>query len=76
MTREKYLKNVGKNIKKYRNTYCKLSQEKMAQKMGISLRYYVRLEQGVINISSWKVYELCQALGVKVADIYKGVDQE
>lgn len=59
---------VGKNIKKARETR-KLTQEEVAEKAGIHVSYYSRIERGVVNPSLEVLENIAKVLKVKSSDI-------
>ncbi len=62
------LKLMGKNICKYRESK-KLSQEKLAEIVGLSREYITRIENGQKSVSLRKLFEITDALGAKIRDI-------
>lgn len=68
-------KNIGKNIKKYRLAYNKgtrkMTQEKLAKKIGISRSTIAALENSNINIgiSIYKLYKISEVFNVSIDDL-------
>ncbi len=60
---DEYLKKVGKNIKLARKSE-KISQEKLAEKIGVSRNYIGMIERGEINIPTKTLIILAKALNV------------
>ena len=68
-------KQIGTNIGEYRRKN-KISQEKLAQKVGISFSYISQIEApNVVKKMSIEVlYDIANALGVKIEDLLKKTD--
>lgn len=47
-----------------------LSQEEMAALAGIDRSYMGHIERGEKNITLTKIYQICEALGIEVADLF------
>ncbi len=62
------LKLMGKNICKYRENK-KLSQEKLAEIVGLSREYITRIENGQKSVSLKKLFTIADALGAKICNI-------
>lgn len=62
------LKNLGQNIKKYR-TAKNLSQNVLAEKLGLSREYISRVENGQRYISLKKLFLIADILEVKFSDL-------
>jgi transcriptional regulator with XRE-family HTH domain len=62
------LKKLGKNIKKARES-AGLTQEQVADKAGIHVSYYSRIERGVVNPSYEVLENIFKVLKVKSSDI-------
>mgnify|MGYP005887960019 FL=1 len=65
----KVLENLGKNLKKYRLD-CGITQEILAEKVGIHPTYVGKLESGKNNPSVKLLFKVSRALGVKLSDIF------
>ncbi len=65
----KVLENLGKNLKKYRLD-CGMTQEILAEKVGIHPTYVGKLESGKNNPSVKLLFKVSRALGVKLSDIF------
>ena len=59
---------VGKNIKKAREKIG-LTQEQVAEKAGIHVSYYSRIERGVVNPSLEVLESIAKVLKVKSSEI-------
>lgn len=64
------LKNLGKNIKKYR-LKAGLTQEQLAEAVGIHPTYVGKLEGGKNNPSVVLMYKITQVLEIKLASIFE-----
>ena len=58
------LELLGKNIAKYRHLQ-NISQEKLAELVGLSREYITRVERGQKNISLKKLFAIADALNVE-----------
>lgn len=61
-------KQLGKNLKKAR-LKAGLSQQEVADKAGMHVNYYARIERGEVNPSQEKLYGIVKALKVKSSKI-------
>ena len=59
---------IGKKIKEIREK-AKLSQVQVADKAGISVNYFARLERGEVNPSAETLKSIAKSLSVKSGDI-------
>ncbi len=59
---------IGKNLKKARKQLG-LTQLQVAEKAGISVNYYARIERDEVNPSLELFEDVCKALKVKSSDI-------
>ncbi len=59
---------IGKNLKKARKKVG-LTQEQVAEKAGIHVSYYSRIERGVVNMSGEVQENIFKALKVKSSDV-------
>lgn len=66
---------IANNIRKYRK-FNKLTQEVMAEKMGLDSQYYAQLEQGRRNFTIEKVIDSCNILHVKIEDVVPTISFE
>jgi transcriptional regulator with XRE-family HTH domain len=62
------LKLLGKNIKLYREKK-RLTQENLAELVGLSREYIVRVEGGLKRISLKGLFAIADALDVKCSDL-------
>lgn len=65
----KILDNLGKSLKKYRIA-CNLTQEQLAEKVGIHPTYVGKLEAGKNNPSVKMLFKMSRAMKVKLSDIF------
>ena len=65
----KILKRLGENLKKYRKV-AQLTQEQLAELVGIHPTYVGKLETGKNNPSVKMLYKLSRALKIKLSDIF------
>ena len=65
----KILKRLGENLKKYRKG-AQLTQEQLAELVGIHPTYVGKLETGKNNPSVKMLYKLSRALKIKLSDIF------
>lgn len=65
---EKTIKDLAKKLKKAREKQ-NLTQAELAEKAGLHVNYYARVERGEVNPSYDTVYKLIKALKVKSSDI-------
>ncbi|MGN0030588.1 MAG: helix-turn-helix domain-containing protein [Candidatus Gastranaerophilaceae bacterium] len=65
MDKQQILKKFGKNVKIER-IKKDLTQEKFAERMGVSPHYIACIENGRQNMSLGKILELSKALGVNI----------
>jgi transcriptional regulator with XRE-family HTH domain len=59
---------LGKNIKRARKK-TQLSQDQLAEKVGVHVSYISRIERGVVNPSIEVIGNIAKALKVKSSDI-------
>ena len=62
-------KQLGLNLKKYRLEKG-LTQENLAEKVGIHPTYVGKLEGGKNNPSTKMLYKITRALGIKLSDLF------
>lgn len=65
--------NVGKRIK-MRRCMIGLSQEKLAEEIGLTFQQIQKYERAVNRVSASKLYDFSKALGVPVNYFYQGLD--
>ena len=65
-----FLKNVGKNIK-YKRKEKNLSQEKLAEKIGISRNYLGMIERAEVNVPMLTFYSIAKALDIEPYELLK-----
>jgi transcriptional regulator with XRE-family HTH domain len=61
--------NIGKNIKKYRRQ-INLTQENLADKVGISLRYVQSIENGSRIPTVLMLYKIAEALRKNIKSLF------
>lgn len=59
---------LGVNLRRYRLA-ADLSQEAVADRMGVDRAYISAVERGVQNVTLLMLWEIAQALGVRPADL-------
>ncbi|MDO5437098.1 MAG: helix-turn-helix transcriptional regulator [bacterium] len=70
MNKQQLLKKFGKNVKIER-IKLDLTQEQLAEKLGMSQNYLACIECGRQNMSLGKILELSEALGVEIEVLLK-----
>ncbi|HCB10872.1 MAG TPA: XRE family transcriptional regulator [Cyanobacteria bacterium UBA11991] len=65
----KVLNKLGFSIKTIRKDK-KLTQEQLAEKVGIHPTYVGKIESGKINVPTLMLYKISRALNVKLSDIF------
>ena len=65
----KILENLGKNLKKYRLDN-NLTQEQLAEIVGIHPTYVGKLEAGKNNPSVKMLFRISRALKIKLSDVF------
>lgn len=65
----KVLKNLGKNIKKYR-IEAGLTQDILAEKINVHQTYIGKIELGSSSPSITVLFKISRALGVKLSNIF------
>ena len=65
----RFLAKLGLNLKKYRLEKG-LTQENLAEKVGIHPTYVGKLEGGKNNPSTKMLYKITRALGIKLSDLF------
>ncbi len=68
MDKEKILKQFGKNVKIER-IKKDLTQEQLAEIMGVSQNYIANIERGKANMSLIKIYELASFLKTDICSL-------
>ena len=58
----------GKNIRRFR-VKAGLSQEAVAERMGVDRAHVSSMERGQQNVTLFMIWHLSQALGIKPADL-------
>ncbi len=66
-------KVFGKNVRKYREKK-KLTQEKLAELCDLHRTYIGGIERGERNVSLENIQKIADALDVKIAELFKGID--
>lgn len=70
MNKEELLKKFGKNVKIER-IKKDLTQEKFAEKLGVSANYLACVESGRQNMSLGKILELAETLDIHINELLK-----
>ncbi|WP_407426065.1 helix-turn-helix domain-containing protein [Treponema sp.] len=65
----------GRNVKKYRNER-KLTQEQLAERLGVSQKHLSIIETGIQFASAALIEKLCEELSVSPADLFGGSQDE
>ncbi len=65
----KILENLGRNLNKYRKE-CNLTQEQLAEKVGIHPTYVGKLEAGKNNPSVKILFKISRALKIKLSNVF------
>ena len=65
MNKSDIMKIIGNNLKKYRNM-MKLTQEELAERVGISTSFCANIERGSKGVSMIVLCDLADALGITV----------
>ncbi len=66
---------VGERVRRLRSMR-KITQQGLAEALGISFQQVQKYEKGTNRISVSKLYEIKQALGARLEDFYVGLDEE
>lgn len=66
---------IGERIKKYR-TDKKITQEKLAEKLNVSVAFVSRIERGNAHLNLRRLSEICAILGVNEGVILNGTSIE
>ena len=64
------LKRIGNKLQAARKLKD-LTQEQVADNVGISRSYYLQIENGELNPSSTVIMDIVRVLGVDIADVLK-----
>ena len=65
MTRENLMTIVGTNLKSYR-TMRHMTQEELAEKVGVSVSFCANIERGKKGVSMFALLDFADALGITV----------
>ncbi len=68
MTTDERMIAFGKRVREVRKNKG-VSQEKLAELAGIDRSYMGNIERGEKNITLKKIYEICDALDIKIQDL-------
>lgn len=71
-TKHPALIKLGENIRNLRESQA-ISQEELAEKAELDRTYIGGVERGERNLTILSTLKLCQALGVELSDLTKGV---
>jgi transcriptional regulator with XRE-family HTH domain len=64
---------VGQRIR-WRRRECKLTQEKLGEKLGLTFQQVQKYELGVNRVSAGRLYEIAEVLGVPVSYFFEGAE--
>ncbi|MBI1340674.1 helix-turn-helix domain-containing protein [bacterium] len=67
-------KHVGRRLR-WRRRELHLSQEKLAEMLGVTFQQIQKYERGANRISAGRLFELAQALDASIAYFYEGADE-
>ena len=70
-----YKKDMGKRLRIYREQ-AKLTQEKMANILNVSIKHYSEVERGLIGLSVEKLIFLSNFFGISLDYLLKGKDNQ
>jgi transcriptional regulator with XRE-family HTH domain len=68
---QRFLKDFGRRLASYRKSRH-LTQEKLADLVGLHRTYIGFIEQGKRNPSIGNIYKICEALRISIKDLFKG----
>jgi len=71
MTRDEALKTLGRRIAELRREQG-LTQEALAEAMGVSRNHVADIELGTRNTGVWSLLLICKALGAPPAALFDG----
>ena len=60
---------LGKNLKKARNS-AHLTQVQVAEKVGINVNFYARIERGEVNASLETIKAILKVLKIKSSEVF------
>jgi transcriptional regulator with XRE-family HTH domain len=67
-------RHVGRRLR-WRRRELKLSQEKLAEMLGLTFQQVQKYERGVNRVSAGRLYEVASMLGVSVGYFFDGVEE-
>lgn len=70
ITYDDVYKTIGKNIKKYRNQLG-LTQQQLADKLGMSLNFIVKIEVGYDHPSLYALVDISNSLEVPLKNFFE-----
>jgi len=68
MEKKDFYKKIGKNIQKERIKQ-NYTQETFAELMGVSWSYVSKIESGILNLSTGKIYDISIFLNIPVKNL-------
>ena len=68
-------KLVGSNIRQLRTIHG-ISQEKMAEELGITFQQIQKYENGSNRVGASRLYKIAQILKTSVSQMYKGIEEK
>lgn len=69
MENKEYLERLGERIVDFR-TEKELTQEELADRIGVSRMQLYRIENGKINTSIGMLLSICEKLGINMKDLF------
>lgn len=70
MKKKEMFKIIGKNIQEQRKLKG-YTRETFAELMGVSWSYVSKIESGILNLSTGKIYDIAQYLKIDVSNLFK-----
>lgn len=70
---EDYKTGMGRRIK-LRRKHIKLTQEEMAERLGISVKHFSEVERGITGLSIENLIKVSDILGLSLDNIIRGTD--
>ena len=70
MNRKEFLKTFGKNIQNQRKLKG-YTQETFAELMNVTWSYVSKIESGILNLSTGKIYDIANFLEVDISNLLK-----
>ncbi len=67
--------HVGERIRQ-RRRMLGLSQDRLAQSLGLTFQQVQKYERGANRVSASKLFEIARTLGVRIGDLFEGLTTE